>query len=509
MVSRIFTLLAFLAISGICQHVEWDQHISDIYVGKNLADSVTQYGITWYFDQEYPVGTFVNGDFWVAGNPVVITRITPDFDGENNGWEVNPVVAGKHGFQSGCYGGDNFDPALVPALPYTSPTDKIVSVVKTKRADPWPNRGRPCINIAAVLTVMPEPPPNLGNNVFRPPYVGKEKPLYRVDDLRTDLLPSLEPVGNPPEIEDIVNSFRKLRLDHKSGGIGRALRPQESMADYQLNNTSAIFNGALRFMLDDPIHLIMPAMIQYVQAGLDKVYTLLDGQTWPGGGGHQPGHVTALSFTTTLLDIEAARSLLNNADFFHASEWLSTTSHCGLQLWGSQVWNQEDAYWNRIVRGTGSNSIADPYGFIDGGPGPSPYQLLTAQSHKSERLIQVLMPELQNAWPKHEIPIVKNYAERWITEGLWFRPDPCAPFDGNVNNRGITYGPDPENPGMCILDTRLLYYNSPTDFAYPEGVHGGRFPERHNTEIDRGAYRNDFVAAMWDAYYERYNSLEQ
>ena len=45
-----------------------------------MADHITQYGITWYFDREYHYGTFANGDYWVVnpyGGDVVITRITP------------------------------------------------------------------------------------------------------------------------------------------------------------------------------------------------------------------------------------------------------------------------------------------------------------------------------------------------------------------------------------------------------------------------------------------------
>ena len=501
MVSKIFTILALLAISGICQHAGWDEHISDIHVGKHLADSVTQYGITWYFDQEYPVGTFANGDFWVAGNPVVITRITPDFDGYDNGWEVNPVVAGKHGFQSGCYG-ENFDPSLVPALPYKSPTNKIVSVVKTKRADPWPRNGRPCINIAAVLTILPKLPENLGNNIFRPPYVGEEKPLYRVSDLRTDLLPSLEPVGNPPSIEYIRNRFSKLRLDHKGHQIGRSLRPQQSMEDYQPKNTTDINGGALRLMLNDPIDIKMPALIQYVQAGIDKVYTLLDGQTWPSGGGHQPGHIIAASLTATLLDHDVAKTFLKQATFFHASNYLYSQPNGGKTLWGEK--RAETNYWSYIVQGRSSRSIMDPYGFIDGGIPGDAYQYITSQSHKGEILAATLMPVLQNAWPERDLLLVRNYAERWVKHGVWATPDPCAPFDGNPSNLGVTYGPDPDNQGMCILDARLSYYNSQTDFAYPEGVVGGRFPELHGTKKDAGQYRCPFVAAMWDTYYEKY-----
>ena len=41
-----------------------------------MASSVSEYGITWYFDKSYPVGQFVNGDWWVVG-PVTIVDVNP------------------------------------------------------------------------------------------------------------------------------------------------------------------------------------------------------------------------------------------------------------------------------------------------------------------------------------------------------------------------------------------------------------------------------------------------
>jgi len=54
------------------------------------VSSITQEGITWTFDKPYETGQFANqNDWWVIG-PVTIVKISPDFDGTYNGWEVNP-----------------------------------------------------------------------------------------------------------------------------------------------------------------------------------------------------------------------------------------------------------------------------------------------------------------------------------------------------------------------------------------------------------------------------------
>ena len=75
------------------------------------------------------------------------------------------------------------------------------------------------------------------------------------------------------------------------------------------------------------------------------------------------------------------------------------------------------------------------------------------------------------------------------------------PFDSNykwnVDNYGITYGPDPANPRRCILDTDLAYYNSAVDFGCQAGKQCGRFPNKHGSSQDGGMYYSSFVAAMW------------
>jgi hypothetical protein len=56
---------------------------------------------------------------------------------------------------------------------------------------------------------------------------------------------------------------------------------------------------------------------------------------------------------------------------------------------------------------------------------------------------------------------------------------------------------------MCILDSDLAYYNGPEDFACQEGFQCGRYPQKHGTLADTGQYKSDFVAAMWEAYYNK------
>ena len=444
---------------------------ASVFAEAPLEQSVTQRGITWHFDKPHQVGQFANGDYWVLG-PVVITRITPDFDGSINGWEVNPVVSGGQGFRN--LEGHNFDASLVPALPYRA--EGTVSIVKTTALDP---PGLAVIKGAAVLTVVDAVPPGGGAEVFRPPYVGVEKPMYRVADLRTDLLPAYAPVASMPTLASVAARFGPLQMDHKSGRTGRAMRPSDNLADYQPKNTAAQNEAVLRMMMNDPLAERMPALIPLVQFGIDKLHTIYLGQKWPDGGGHQPGHLVIAAFAAVMLDSAQAKTVLQQADFFHGSRWF-TRGREGRVLWGQP--SAEKSYWTYIMGGGGNRSIRDPYGYIDGGKvSEGAYQVITSQSHKGEILATHLMPSLKTAWPAEELGKMVEYTDRWVTVGQWAQPDPAAPFDGNTANYGVTYGPDANNPGQPIAGS-------------------GRFPASHGAHKDAGQYRSAYVAAMWTAY---------
>jgi hypothetical protein len=110
------------------------------------------------------------------------------------------------------------------------------------------------------------------------------------------------------------------------------------------------------------------------------------------------------------------------------------------------------------------------------------------------------MPSLKRAWNPDKWEITANYVDRWVSEGTLAQPDPCAPFDGNPNNYGITYGPSNANPSGCILDPDLQYYRGPTNFACKPGKACGRFPEKQGKDKDGGLYKSRFIEAMWNAY---------
>lgn len=454
------------------------------------SDQVSKDGITWYFDRSYPVGTFANGDWWVAGDTVIIERITPDFDGAKNGWEVNPVVKGGQGFSADL---NDFDPTLVPSLPYKAVP--VSSVVKTTRSDEV--RGyicRRCLKNAAVLTVVSKPIAD--STLFRPPYVGTNKPFYSTKSLRTDLLPNLEPVVNTPSLSSF-SEMNHLQLDHKNGAGGCELHSQDAFSD-DYGAYIGKRNGeiTLRLMLNDKLQDKMPLLIAYVQYGIDLLYAIPLGYHYTEGGGHRPGDKIPRVFAAVMLNDKEMQELLKKSVFIFHERLLLTMNKDGRVLYGNNpdsikdFKTFEEMYWkvvfSQVKTGSrsGYKSFNDPYGYIDGGglPGED-YQFINSQPWKSSILALKFMPELAVVWND---TVTKSYVERWVKSGVLTQPDLCAPADTNWNDYGVTFGPD--GKCGCIQD------NDTTD-----GI--GRFPELNGKSADGGSYSSKFQKALWDKYY--------
>ncbi len=448
------------------------------------TDKITTNGIEWVFDKEYTVGQFANGDYWVIG-PVVVREITPSYTGKFHGWEVNPLYKGGQGFDGRV---DDFDASLVPDLPYTArPGESLVKAVSYRLSEREP---RPSIRAAAVLTVLSEAPPNDGADVFRPAYVGSDKKLYRVADLRTDLLPAYPEAGNAPSLDWVHDRFRLVQLDHRPGKAGRYLHPADHLPNYGADIGKDNADAVLRLMLDDPIDEKMPGLIAYVQYGIDLYHMMKIGHTWPEGGGHRPGQKIVITFAAVMLDEEEMKTGVLDAEFFHEDKGVIHESNAGdVALFGFSNKADEEKYWQTLVSGldgtpSGYKAYPDPYGYIDGGPEPGTnYQYCcTSQPWKGSALACHLMPELKSLWIHDRF---FEYVDRYVNEGLWTQPDPCAPADDDWSNYGVTFGPD--GKGGCIKDT------DPSD-----GV--GRFPELHGTGADEGQRSSSFQGAMWDVY---------
>lgn len=439
-------------------------------VEASTTNLITQWGIEWYFDSSVEYGTFVNGDYWVVA-PVTITNMTPAWDGAYNGWEINPTVAWSQGFVNSGGLASKYSASLRTEMPLTLTTN--CSLVKTIGGTTASSQS--LIHTAAVLTVLSSALDS--TNYFRPPYVGTNKPLYQITDLQTNLLPTLASVDNTPTLATVVSNFSKcLRMDHHYD-TPRWLRPSGSMGDYQPANTPNLNEAMLRLMLDDSGTDKLPALILFTQHTIDQAYAILLGYRRLDGG-HNPNHRILAAWAATLLDIDEIKTCLATADGFHEDYYLSST--LGIPVWGSTT--SEWFYWKFIMGLSSTKDDRDPYGYIDGGALSSvgaAYQNIVSQSFKGQALIYRLFPELTNCIPVQRWTNLNQYAERWVTNGVWATPDPAAPYDGTNANFGITFGTN--GAGGYIAGS-------------------GRYPQYHGANKDGGQYKSLFVASMWDAY---------
>ena len=281
---HIATILASLALAATA---------ATAAAAKTAATVISNCGyITWHLDKEYPVGQFVNGDWYVIG-PVKVIAITNTMsdekfrpEGENvHGGMINPVVDTKsHRFAYEWHGYDSrvthYRPELNATLPNGKPFSKdnpihlgtnqsLVSVVSWLWRTPeerepgcprvgGPNKNgesfsRPTIRAGAVLTCLAEAPPE---GTFRPSYAGNEKRLLNVSQLRRDRLRNLDPTGQPIIGSPIdIDALTLERIKEKKGeGVPRVAGDEDEMSLYYAYRPEAkiplLIRGTARAWID-------------------------------------------------------------------------------------------------------------------------------------------------------------------------------------------------------------------------------------------------------------------
>lgn len=243
------------------------------------ATQVSQYGITWYFDGDYTVGQYFNGDHYVIdpGGGVTITNVSPapthdvysgptpsgDWNGYQSEWGsyrylngtmVNPEV-GAQSYDS--FGelfavGPEFDTDLWAANQYPMTVSAPASVVSTDSIE-YESGGdyRPCLYTMAVLTVVSEAP-QAGS--FRPGYMGSVKTTYSTNDIQWDLLPDWSPTANSPNAATVASRwvpyFQRPWMVHGSGAAHRHIMPTQNCPSYHRDVAMRLSHGAALMMVD-------------------------------------------------------------------------------------------------------------------------------------------------------------------------------------------------------------------------------------------------------------------
>ncbi len=286
------------------------------------AFTLSQFGITWYFDRTLAAGTqygrFANGDYWVVG-PVNIIYIYPvSFRSRTgrvlNGSMINPSPrnGAMQGYDSATYGqyGPYFDPDLNAGLPdgdYPSRENPLLlqpgsSLVSTIGGPVAGSRSQ--LTSAAILTVVSTPP---AVDSFRPPYCGTDKTSYFDEsDLQTGRLASLprSVIAGVPAMADIERYFERPWIDHVPGWVGGYIHPTENMPNYGREIASEIGEGSLMLHLDFTLAEKRTLLIRLVQLGIDLYGIVQDGgeENWPNNGGHASGRKWPIMFAGLMLN---------------------------------------------------------------------------------------------------------------------------------------------------------------------------------------------------------------
>jgi len=440
-----------------------------------MATSVTQHQITFTFDSDYTVGTYVNGDYYVvAPSGLTINSISPATTGTGatfrNGSMVNPTT------QEQAFDGraDSFNEGLAISFPYSASVGDSIIVATSNGEyigtpdENYDSLGRSSLETVAILTVVSTAP---ASTAFRPPYVGSSKPVHLVSDLNLSLLPGLSSssVTNLPTLSDQIRRFERVQLDYIYNPAGQGIHPSQHMAAYGGYHVKSIGEAFSRLCLDDGEAALQDLAYGIVQYGIDLYYAMLNGSTvWPTNGGHNHGRKAPMV---------AAAILLENADMkAQIKEWSNTHIEANADRWQDD-WSfryseeaninlygdtgSEADYWNAQINGIGNKAIADPYGLIDGGelPGGS-YQSI------------VDPPSLAwSLWARN----VTGFAEVW-------------------NNSSITRGDRVWNWGTWTLGDPYQYNGSGVE----DGV--GRYPTRHGENHFSTAYDSDFTKSVFDTH---------
>ena len=298
-----------------------------------LQRSVSQYGMTWTFEEPARAAQFINGDWYVVG-PVTILSIDPKplygkeipkreldhMDKERpeeqrvrNGFMLNPPAKMKVAYDSGVR--NWFDPSLIQKLPVTmKPGDSLVSTISMPKGlvlhaqlrNKIERGGEDCspLRTAAVLTCVGEPQPP---DAFRPAFCDREHKIYLARNLKRELLPRAAATKSMPKIEQYVRFTQRPWVGSCFFGFEE---PVENMPQYGLEYGRVAGLSALLLCTDLPPEQKEPLLVNYVQVGIDLGGMVRAGHPgWTCWGGHGSGRKLPIVFASLMLGDETLANI--------------------------------------------------------------------------------------------------------------------------------------------------------------------------------------------------------
>lgn len=320
---------------------------------------ISQYGITWTFEEPVKAGQFVTGDWWIEG-PATIIKITPEpgpVAAENlelkvnrwndtslkndtamrNGSMIVLKAGATQGYDSRAAGFDRNETVTAP-LELKPGTSLISSVSNTilpvdnfAKNIMWPEEktSETVMKAAAVLTCLREAPPR---NAFRPPYAGTLKPIFTAENILWDQLPSLAPAGDVPSWNEFERYFQRPWIDHLMSWSQQQLVPNENGPNYGREHARLISIASLMLSLDVPREQKEKLTFGLIQRGIDLYGLAMSGAYWNEGGGHSSGRKWPILFASIMLGEPSLSRLPGTAIFqedtqtYYGKGWFGQTA---------------------------------------------------------------------------------------------------------------------------------------------------------------------------------------
>ncbi|TVZ41557.1 hypothetical protein P886_0904 [Alteromonadaceae bacterium 2753L.S.0a.02] len=300
------------------------------------------------FAENYSVGQFANGDYWVHndGNDVVITGISPasyeDAGRIKNGTMINPANSANQGYDSSprdmTYEATlNRDPGITGQSMVVPAGSSVIKSISMQS-----DAGRPIISDAVVLTVLAGAPPQ---GAFRPPYSGGDKAIIATaSDLDFSQLGSFARLGGEPDLADLTASVARVWLEHCTQWIQRDIHPQNNMPAYGRDLAMTSGRGLLALQLDYSDAEKQMLLIHLVQYGLDIYGIAREGGQWNANGGHNLGRKLPLLLAGKVLHNDDILAYADAAQhfIFHDDQQHFYVSQVEVDMTHSSAWNPDD-----------------------------------------------------------------------------------------------------------------------------------------------------------------------
>ncbi len=303
-----------------------------------LLSSVTREGITWTFDQAYPVGQFCNGDFYVVipnGGSVTVNSVSPGWTGQQNGSMLNVTNTGTRGSDHSFDSRETkaYNAGLQVSFPLSVSSDNTL-LSSISNSTPVANGSNLYyINTVATLTFLTTEP---AAGSFRPPMQGTDKTIIATEgDIDFSYLQNRAKVASSlteQEFSDYIDDqlFGRTKTFIKTQQNCRYTRPVRSLGQdnpYGRNYAKRLEIGLLAINCDYSFELKRKAVIGYIQMGIDIYGAIKAGGYITAQGGLNNGSKVPMLMAGVMLnntDIKnyanATYSFANYSRSFHEDE---------------------------------------------------------------------------------------------------------------------------------------------------------------------------------------------